>query len=277
MQTMQQMQSLRAASRQKGFTIIELVVVILLLGILAATALPRFMDVTDQAHDAVVSGVQGGLATGAALFRAQWYAEGQPTTSAVSGFGAGNIFASSSGYPVGTTLGGTNNSEMCVQIYNGLLQSGRPLVASADQPDRTILTDISGFDGGDDGTPIQFQFDDVPNTTISTQALGGTQISFVAVLDIAGANTGDDFWCEYDDGAGGCAPAGQIYDTDAAGPDGFGDPTGTAVVTLAPGTTCDYYYVGQYKTPSEGLFIQKLSFNLTTGEIDREFEFAFEP
>ena len=42
------------AKRQDGFTIIELVVVILLLGILAATALPRFMDVTDEAHDAVV-------------------------------------------------------------------------------------------------------------------------------------------------------------------------------------------------------------------------------
>ena len=42
------------AKRQDGFTIIELVVVILLLGILAATALPRFLDVTDEAHAAAV-------------------------------------------------------------------------------------------------------------------------------------------------------------------------------------------------------------------------------
>ena len=47
--------------KQTGFTIIELVVVIVLLGIMAATALPRFMDVTSEAHSAVVDGVKGGM------------------------------------------------------------------------------------------------------------------------------------------------------------------------------------------------------------------------
>ena len=63
---------------QSGFTIIELVVVIILLGIMAATALPRFMDVTDEAHDSVVQGVYGGLQSGISLYHAQWVAEGQP-------------------------------------------------------------------------------------------------------------------------------------------------------------------------------------------------------
>ncbi|MBT4210454.1 MAG: type II secretion system protein, partial [Porticoccaceae bacterium] len=86
-------------TRQSGFTIIELVVVILLLGILTATALPRFLDVTDEAHAAVIDATRSGLLTGGALFRAQWIAEGQPTANI--GFGDGTIDATVTGYPAG--------------------------------------------------------------------------------------------------------------------------------------------------------------------------------
>jgi prepilin-type N-terminal cleavage/methylation domain-containing protein len=116
-------------SGQAGFTIIELIVVILLLGILTATALPRFLDVTDEAHAAVVDAVQGGLVTGGALFRAQFVAEGENAGTALAEFDS-NI-PNSDGYPVGTANLTLDSSADCLAIYQGLLQEGRPSIAAA--------------------------------------------------------------------------------------------------------------------------------------------------
>jgi len=66
---------------QKGFTIVELVVVIIILGILAATALPRFIDVSAEAHLAAVDGVEGGFRAGVALNQAKWLAASRPTNT----------------------------------------------------------------------------------------------------------------------------------------------------------------------------------------------------
>lgn len=58
--------------KQKGFTLIELVVVIVILGILAATALPKFVDLQGDARQAAVEGVAGALASAAAINYAKY-------------------------------------------------------------------------------------------------------------------------------------------------------------------------------------------------------------
>ncbi len=52
---------------QQGFTLIELVMVIVILGVLAATAIPKFVDLKADAQAAALQGVVGGINSASAV------------------------------------------------------------------------------------------------------------------------------------------------------------------------------------------------------------------
>jgi MSHA pilin protein MshA len=92
---------MRKINKQTGFTLIELIMVIVILGVLSAFALPRFADLGGQARAATINGAAGSMKAAANIAHAQWLAVGSAPASVTL---EGTVVAMTFGYPTQASI-----------------------------------------------------------------------------------------------------------------------------------------------------------------------------
>ena len=99
---------------QRGYTLIETVIVIAILGILASIAIPKFIDLSEDAHSATAKATHGGFSSAVNIIHAEWLARGSSSVNVNAG-----------GWPIGSG-GAFMSHPACATVWYDILTSPPP-------------------------------------------------------------------------------------------------------------------------------------------------------
>ena len=103
-------------TKTKGFTLIELIIVIVILGILSVTAAPRFIDVSDDAKNATTRTIMANFKQATQLAFFKWNTAGQSSPMLINNR---SINMSAAGFPQPAT----DDNDGCIGLWEDLMDS----------------------------------------------------------------------------------------------------------------------------------------------------------
>ena len=125
--------------KQSGFTLIELIMVIVILGILSAFALPKFADLGNDARIASLEGLSGALKSAAAVSHAEWLAGG----GAAVVLEGSTITMTATGYPDAVAAGITTAAQVDTGAYTASADAAGLTITYTIQTGCTVTYDAS--------------------------------------------------------------------------------------------------------------------------------------
>ena len=130
--------------------------VIVILGLLAAVAVSRLGQISIAAHEGVVAGTAGALATGIQMVHIQWILNGSPTAEPgiddIPGYGDGTVDVNASGWPTdagapfgaNTIPAGNAGAGQCYEVWRAVLIDSPGLTFfEPDSPRGTVLSTLA--------------------------------------------------------------------------------------------------------------------------------------
>lgn len=157
------------AQASQGFTIIELIMVFVILGVLSAYAFPRFADMSSQAETTVIEGALTSARASAGIAHAHWLAAGRPDSITIDGLKV----ITQNGYPTANSAKNipddddVNKSEGLIAGYDNTI-CGLAGLSALDYQCQTDTEDprivhISGINAGTGSACFRYQVPDSPD------------------------------------------------------------------------------------------------------------------